>query len=200
MSNCSLYYNAPLPACSSEILVRAHLTAETEYTWTVRDLRFGTHYIGQVETDTEGSFTLDTSAVPFPPALFNAAAGQFELTVKRDAGQCGASPMTLCVDSLTSEMYYAVLLSFYTAVGDIAAVVGCDCGMTPPEDPDDNAALVFEFTNTSSITITHNLGRVVQASVYDSLGNLIQASIVSTNLNEIQIVLSQALSGTVVID
>lgn len=199
--SCYSVYIASLPECPEEIEVRAHLTPTIQYTWTLVDRRFGTRYIGQATADAQGSITIPTDGVPFPSGLFNRYAGAFELSVKQDPLQCGNSAMTLCVDELTSAVYANVLVTFHESIGENAeaAVVGCDCGMTPPEEPE-NASLIFTFENTAIITITHNLGRYVQATIYDQSGNLIVGQITAINLNQIQIVLSQSLSGTVVID
>jgi hypothetical protein len=122
--NCTNYFQVSLPACATSIVVRAGLTPAQSYTWTVRDLRFDTHYIGTAIADVDGNITIPTgSSSLFPPGLFNHNAGYFELTVKADPDQCTLIDLTFCTIA-----YAGALFSFYEAIGpDSPAIIGCEC-------------------------------------------------------------------------
>jgi len=55
------------------------------------------------------------------------------------------------------------------------------------------------FTNQTILTITHNLGRLVQVQVYDPNGYEIGGQVQQVGLNIVEVQFSQPLSGTVVL-
>lgn len=57
----------------------------------------------------------------------------------------------------------------------------------------------YTFTNTTSVTITHNKGYIPDVQVILSNGELVQADITHTNLNVLVVTFVNAISGSVYI-
>ena len=57
----------------------------------------------------------------------------------------------------------------------------------------------YTFTNTTSVTITHNKGYIPDVQVILSNGELVQADITHTNLNVLVVTFANAISGSVYI-
>ena len=55
------------------------------------------------------------------------------------------------------------------------------------------------FSNLSTVTITHNLGRYVEVQVLDTSGRLIEGQVTQLSLNQVEIQFSQSLSGAVLV-
>lgn len=62
-----------------------------------------------------------------------------------------------------------------------------------------NNIKLFTFTNSDTVTCTHNLGRIVNVSIYDMSGNEIDGTIVLTSLNITTITFTKQLSGKIII-
>lgn len=57
----------------------------------------------------------------------------------------------------------------------------------------------WPFTNQQNVRIRHNLGRHVVVDIYDEDGDAIEGTVNTIDLNTIEVVFSQPLSGTVVL-
>lgn len=57
----------------------------------------------------------------------------------------------------------------------------------------------YTFSNTTSVTITHNKGYIPDVQVILSTGELVQADITHTNLNVLVVTFVNAISGSVYI-
>jgi hypothetical protein len=64
---------------------------------------------------------------------------------------------------------------------------------------DSQAAQLYPFENQDSVLLTHNRGRYVGVTCYDQDGNQVDGSLSQPDLNTIQLIFSQPLSGTVVL-
>lgn len=130
LNKCPTCYQALLPECPGIITVDAGLDANADYYYFIVD-KFGNKWKKKVTTDSDGKFDIDES--DFPVGLFNAHAGIFELTIKKNPNDCDPVNMVLC-----STVYSCVQIQFETVTdvsdesgsGDASALITIPCECT----------------------------------------------------------------------
>lgn len=122
---CTSCFEAILPECPETILVKARLSATTDYYAIVTD-KFGTKYHERVTTDLQGGFEFTSDVLPV--GSFTRHSGTFELEVRTDLNSCDPEILTFCVDGVETE-FLCVIFGFIEMVSDpaVEAIIGCDC-------------------------------------------------------------------------
>ena len=123
--SCDTCYIVEIPECPENITVKAQLEANEQYFIVITD-KFGKRYSQEVETDSEGSFTLDLSDIP--AGTFNRHAGSFTIEAfLEENSTCEPELMQFCCEGVVSD-YRCVSMSFFQSdLGSLETVIGCDC-------------------------------------------------------------------------
>lgn len=130
LNKCPSCYPINLPECPGVITVNAGLEPNTNYYYVIVD-KFQNKYTKKVTTDEDGAFEIVEADLP--AGLFNAHAGLFELSVKKNANDCAPQNLDMC-----GTTYTCVQIQFETVTdvsddesgsGDASALITipCDC-------------------------------------------------------------------------
>jgi len=93
-------YEASVKSCSTELVLKANLTASTSYFWLLEN-KFGKLYQRQVDTNEDGDLTIDLSILPDGAA--NEFAGHYLLSLRAGDDYLQKVPMTFGEDSTEYE-------------------------------------------------------------------------------------------------
>lgn len=158
------------------IVVYGTLLPETEYTWiltTPQEFK----YQGDITTDADGYFVIDTSTLP--GGLFNPYAGVFTLEVQ--TSNCNPATWN---DSAYCDPYDCI--SFEAKNGNAEKnTLGCPC---LADEPGDCSPTIVTFTDVATLDIPYtaamleDYGNVptVQVWIYDGLGRLLNMAITAS--------------------
>lgn len=91
MSSCACY-EASIKACSSSLVLKAGLAANTSYFWLIEN-KFGKIFQRQVETDADGLLTIDLTLLPAGSG--NEFSGHYTLSLREGANYLNKVSMTL---------------------------------------------------------------------------------------------------------
>lgn len=69
-----------------------------------------------------------------------------------------------------------------------------------PGDPGGDAHFFDTFTNESSVTVTHNLGKKPAVTILDTAGDEVVGEINHVSINELTIDFSASFSGSVILN
>lgn len=64
----------------------------------------------------------------------------------------------------------------------------------------DDANLVHDFTNQSTVNFEHNLGKLPAVTIIDSAGDEVEGEVEHNSVNEITITFSAGLTGSVILN
>lgn len=109
---CPSCYQATVKACSTSIVLKAGLTADTSYYWVIKN-KFGKLYQRQATTDVNGNLTIDLTVLP--EGATNEFSGFFELTIKEGTNYLNSVNMTF------GEKAYGYVMFDFAAIDDTNA-------------------------------------------------------------------------------
>jgi len=146
--------------CETEIQVNAMLDPETFYRWVITD-KFGNKYEGEVQTDTQGFFTIPVEDLP--AGLLTQYSGVFKLQVFQLYAACG--PEKFKVAGLYDCIEFEI-----TGGTFVKNNLGCDfdCNINAQQSS------LIPFTDDAELTIDWSLysgsfGNSPQISVYHEI-------------------------------
>lgn len=197
---CYKCFEVEIPECPSEMLVKAGLEAITTYYVTIID-KFGESYKQQCVSDSLGKILVQTSGLPL--GSLNRHSGNWTIEVRKSFSNCEPELMQFCCNG-TATNFQCIVVSFaQSSLGSLPTDIGCTCNdpinPAPPSGGGDDSIEVA-FTNQTTVTYTHNLGRYVDVTIYDTNGNQLYGQVIQNSLNQITVTFNQPLSGKILID
>lgn len=122
INDCSTCYEIVLPECGETLTIKAGLTPNTDYSYTIVD-KFDNAYQKFFTTDSNGAFIVDYN--DFPDGYFTRFSGTFNLMVMRSNAYCEQSSLTFCGNqydclsfSFTARQLWGIDSSSFTVQND----------------------------------------------------------------------------------
>ncbi len=119
---CSPCYTATVAECAGEITLAVQLNPNTTYWCRLTD-KFGNRLLQQIQTDEDGSFTLDLQEPG--PERFMAASGSYLLQVYQQSNSCTAELLNFCGDLL--DCLYLDFVQVSSTSATEPQVIPCPC-------------------------------------------------------------------------
>ncbi len=196
--NCYKCYEVQIPECPSQILVNAGLEANKIYYVTITD-KFGEQYKQQCTSDNNGSILLLISGLP--SGSLNRYSGNWKIEVRKVLANCEPELLQFCCDGVVKTFSCIIASFFQSSLGSLPTDIGCLCNdPITPAHPSTDDSIEVPFSEQETITYTHNLGRYVDVTIYDTDGIQIYGQVIQDSLNQITVNFNQSLSGTILID
>lgn len=172
-------YEAVLQSCNN-IVVRADFPANYPLYWIIS--KFGSANIHQrlVTTNVNGDLLISKTDLPLGYLL----TGNFYKIEVKD----GANYLQPVTFAFGTEQYTCIQAKFVNYTRDIldnseVNVVEFKEPVVLGSTPNVSSAIIFPFSNQSSITFNHNLGRLVSVSVYNLAGEYMTATVTDDTVN-----------------
>ena len=103
MDICTCCFRDFLAKCNDTIPVFAQLEPDTSYYWVITD-KFGNQYQDQFDTDSDGFWQIDASALP--EGLLTEFSGEFKLQVFKQTNTC--APATFKIAQVTDCIVFDI--------------------------------------------------------------------------------------------
>lgn len=192
--SCSACFEAIISSCN-DIVVRAGFPANYGMYWVVKKAGSNKIYQKLVTTNSQGELVIAKADLP---AGLLTQGRILELQLKN-----GANYLQPIVFMFGSKQYTCVVSTLNEYVRDLSDNSGVNVIQfteailpgTPPID----ATIVYPFVNQTSITYNHNLGRIVDVSIFNLAGENIIATIDNSNLNYVVVTFTSPTTGRLLI-
>jgi hypothetical protein len=181
-------------------VVKAALPANYGIYWVIQKVGSSNIYQKLTQTNAQGDLLINKSDLP---SGFLEKGSNIKIQLKN--GSNYLQPITFVFGSKNYSCALAKLSNFKKDVGDTSGVnviQFTDAVIPQNNSSTSNDSIVVPFVNQTSITYNHNLGRVVDVTIYDLSGNLIIATVTedTVNHNFITVSFTSSTSGRLLID
>jgi hypothetical protein len=193
--SCSACFESIVSDCG-DIVVRAGFPANYGLYWLVK--KAGSNNIHQrlTTTNVNGDLVIFKSELPVG---FMLTGRLFELQVKQ--GNDYLQPITFVFGGKQYTCIQASVNSFNSDEGDNSDVnvIQFKESVLPGSPSGSGNSIVHPFVNQTSITYNHNLGRIVDVSIFNLAGENIIATIDNSNLNYVIVTFTSPTTGRLLI-
>lgn len=190
-------YEAIIESCNN-IVVRAGFPANFPLYWVVSKAASSNLIQRLVTTNSNGDLLIDKSLLPIG---FLIKGNQYKILVKN--GTDYQQPVTFVFGGTQYKCIIAELVRIDRDSSDNSEVnvIEFKQAIVPGGSPADDSSIVYPFVNQTSFTYNHNLGRIVDVSIYNLAGEILLASITDdvVNHNYITITFTSPTSGRLLI-
>lgn len=193
--SCAACFEAIISSCDN-IVVKAGFPANYGLYWVLKKAGSNNVYQKMVTTNADGDLVISKADLPAGMLIPGRI---LELQVKD-----GADYLIPIVFVFGSKQYTCVQISlnnFTRDEGDNSGVnvVEFNEAIIPGSPADSGNVIVYPFVNQTSFTYNHNLGRIVDASLWTLSGEEIIATIDNSNLNYIVVTFTSSTTGRLII-
>jgi hypothetical protein len=191
-------YEAIIECCNS-IVVKASFPPNYGLYWVVN--KIGSNKIHQrlTQTNSQGDLIIDKAALPLG---YLVTGNQIKIQIKDGANYL--QPITFVFGGKNYNCTIAQLSDINKQIGDNSGVnvIQFTEAIVPGNGGGSNDSIVVPFVNQTSITYNHNLGRIVDVTIYDLSGNIVIATVTedTVNHNFITVSFTSSTSGRILID
>lgn len=194
---CTSCYEVELAQCPEQIILKANLPAEYDLFWIVKD-SLGNKWQRKATTNAQGFLIIETDQLP--PGLFMHYRAAFELQLRN--GSSYSQPVTFL---FADEQFTCVFMKFINInweEGDGSEMNVID--FKTPFVPGDNevpagAPIIVTFTNQTTVSYQHNLGRFVSVHAFELNGNEIDVEVDNTDTNNVTVSMNTHYTGRLLI-
>jgi len=187
---CSSCLSVSLPSCPAQLILNAGLIANTKYRWEIKD-KHNIVYNGVTTTDATGLLQISVADNPdIPKGLFMSFSGSFILKVYVWVSDYQVQNAQFFIASTTYDCAELMFKNYMPSVSyfDPDAPVY----IPPIIEP-----IAVEFTDQTTVTVTHNLGYHPFIFIEDDDGNIIGGNVQHTDNNEFVVSFDSSTSGTI---
>jgi hypothetical protein len=190
-------FEAVIESCN-DIIVRANFPADYSLYWLLS--KPGSANIYQRRTTTNGSGDLIIPKASLP-AGYLIKGGFYNIQIKD--GDDYLQPVTFVFGTAQYTCINAQLVNFNREEEDNSEVnvIEFKEAIVPGDAPSGAEAIVYAFANQTSFIYNHNLGRVVDVTIYNLAGEIIIATVTddTVNHNYITVTFTSSTSGRLLI-
>jgi len=181
-------FEATIESCNN-IVVRAAFPPNYPLFWIISKASSSNQYQRVVTTNGQGDLLISKTLLP---AGFLLKGNQYKIILKN--GTDYLQPVTFMFGGKQYSCIIAGLVNFDRDNGDNSEVnvIEFKQAIIPGGSPGDTDidAIVYPFVNQTSFTYTHNLGRIVDVTIYDLAGQLISATVTDDTVNHNYIIIT----------
>lgn len=191
---CKGCFEAVINECEN-IIIKANLPANYPLYWIVKKSGATNMYQRLVQTNGSGDVVIPKADLPDG---FLIKGKTLEITLKN--GNDYLQPVVFVFGTNQYSCVMAHLHSIDRLENDNSGVNVIQFKEAiVPEQPSGNSAIVVPFSNTTTVSYTHNLNRIVGVDIYDLAGRPLEGSIDVSNPNVLIVTFTSNTSGRVLI-